>query len=130
MKRQRLFYIGVALSINILLSLFLLPLVMPQSNGYPFSRLLEVLLWQVICTICWPLAVLGIVLSVAFGASTFNATSVLFIFIYPAIQALLIHSAISKTYRRFESILLHLLVTLSFVVVWFYVLNGYDFMSG
>lgn len=130
MKRQRLLYTGLSLLINILLSWFLLPLVLFQSRGYPFSRLLEVLLWQVVCAIGWPFALLGIVLSIPFGARISNATSILFILIYPAIQILFIHSAISKTYRRFEYILMHLLVALSFVVVWYYVLNGYDFMFG
>ena len=57
-------------------------------------------------------------------------TSLLFIFMYPAMQVLLILSAISKSWRRVEFFLLHLLVTLSFAVVWYYVLNGYDFMVG
>jgi len=42
----------------------------------------------------------------------------------------LVRSAISRAPRRWELILMHVFVSLSFAVVWYYVLNGYNFMSG
>ena len=129
MKRQNILHISLSLVINIILSWTLLPFVIPPFEGYSLSRFLEVLLWQTISTVGWPFAVLGIVLSLPFGGKLSSA-SVLFILMYPIIQILLIRSMISKIPRRIELILLHLFVTFSFAVVWYYVLNGYDFMSG
>ena len=129
MKRQNILHISLSLVINIILSWTLLPFVIPPFEGYSLSRFLEVLLWQTISTVGWPFAVLGIVLSLPFGGKLSSA-SVLFILMYPIIQILLIRSMISKKPRRIELIILHFFVTFSFAVVWYYVLNGYDFMVG
>ena len=129
MKRQHILNISLSLVINIILSWTLLPFVILPFEGYSLSRFLEVLLWQTISTVGWPFAVLGIVLSLPFGGKLSSA-SVLFILMYPIIQILLIRSMISKKPRRIELIILHFFVTFSFAVVWYYVLNGYDFMVG
>jgi hypothetical protein len=78
----------------------------------------------------WPLALLGLILSLPFGANLTSIVPLLLALIYPAIQFLLIRCLITKTLRRVDFILLHILVIFSFVVVWYYVLNGYDFMVG
>jgi len=129
MKRQNILHISLSLVINIILSWTLLPFVIPPFEGYSLSRFLEVLFWQTICAIGWPFALFGIVLILPFGAKLSSA-SALFILMYPIIQILLIRSMISKIPRRMELILLHLFITFSFAVVWYYVLNGYDFMPG
>ena len=129
MKRQHILHISLSLVINIILSWTLLPFVIPPFEGYSLSRFLEVLLWQTISTVGWPFAVLGIVLSLPF-CGKLSSASVLFILMYPIIQILLIRSMISKKPRRIELIILHFFVTFSFAVVWYYVLNGYDFMVG
>lgn len=130
MQRQRILHISLSLAVNILLSWTLLPFVIPPFGCYSLFQLLEVLLWQGIGAVGWPLALLGIVLSVPFGAKLTSAYSLILMLMYPAIQFLLIHSAISRTPRRVELILMHLFVAFSFAVVWYYVLNGYDFMLG
>ena len=114
---------------NFLLSWTLLPFVIPPFRGYSPSEFFEVLFWQSIGAVGWPFVFLGVVLSVPFGAKLTSADS-LFTLMYPAIQFLLVRSAISRTPRHWELILMHMFVTLSFAVVWYYVLNGYDFMSG
>ena len=129
MKRQHLLRISLPLAVNILLSWTLLPFVIPPFESYSLSKFLEVLLWQGICTVGWPFALLGMVLSFPFG-TTLTSASTLFILIYPIIQVLLVRSMLSRIPRRVELILLHLFVPLSFAVVWYYVLNGYDFMLG
>jgi hypothetical protein len=78
----------------------------------------------------WPIALLGLVLSLPFGGKIPGVNPLLFMLIYPAMQFLLIRSVISKPPHRLELILLHLLIMISFLVVWSYVLNGYDFMLG
>jgi len=130
MQHQRLFYISLSLAVTILLSWTLLPFVIPPFGGYSLSELLEVLLWQGIGAVGWPLALFGVVISIPFGAKLTSAYSLLLILMYPAIQLLLIRSMISRTLRRVDLILMHFFVTFSFAVVWYYVLNGYDFMSG
>ena len=114
---------------NFLLSWTLLPFVIPPFRGYSPSEFFEVLFWQSIGAVGWPFVLLGVVLSVPFGAKLTSADYI-FTLMYPAIQFLLVRSAISRTPRHWEPILMHMFVTLSFAVVWYYVLNGYDFMSG
>ena len=130
MSVKRLLHISRFLTVNILLSWTLLPFVVPPFRGYSLSQLFEVVLWQSIGTVGWPFALLGVVLSVPFGAKLTNANSLFLTFMYPVIQLLIIRSAISRTPRRWELFLLHVFVTFSFAVVWYYVRTGYDFMSG
>lgn len=76
----------------------------------------------------WPFALLGLMISIPFGAEPTSQAFLLLV--YPAIQFLLIRSVITKTPHRVEIILLHISLIFSFVVMWYYVLNGYDFMVG
>jgi len=121
--------IGSTLIANFLLSWMLLPFVIPPFRSYSPSEFFEVLFWQSIGSVAWPLVLLGVVLTVPFGAKLTSVDS-LFTLMYPAIQFHLVRSLISRTQRHWELILMHVLVTLPFAVVWYYVLNGYDFMSG
>ncbi|MCX6083179.1 MAG: hypothetical protein NTW32_26935 [Chloroflexi bacterium] len=130
MQRQPLFHLSLSLAVNILLCCTLVPFVVPPFEGYSFSTLLEVLLWQGIGMVGWPLALFGMALSIPFGAKLTSVASFLFIILYPTIQFLLIRSVISKALHRLDFILLHVFVIFSFVIVWYYVLNGYDFMAG
>ncbi len=114
---------------NFMLSWTLLPFVIPPFRGYTPSELFEVLFWQGIGAVGWPFVLFGVALSLPFGAKLNSADS-LFTLMYPAIQFLLLRSAFSRTQRHWELILMHAFVTLSFAVVWYYVLNGYDFMTG
>ena len=120
MKRQSLFHLRLSFAVNILLCSTLLPFVIPPFGGYSFSILLEVLLWQGIGMAGWPFALIGMALSIPFGAKLTSVASFLFILQYPAIQFLLIRSVISKTQRRIDFILLHIFITFSFVVAWYY----------
>ena len=130
MQRQLLFRLGRSLSVTILLCCTLLPFAIPPFEGYSLSKLLEVLLWQSIGMVGWPFALLGLILSLPFGAKLTSIVPLLLTLIYPATQFLLIRSLIAKTPQRVDFILLHIFVIFSFVVVWYYVLNGYDFMVG
>jgi hypothetical protein len=128
MQCQNHFRLGVSLAVNFFLCCTLLPFVIPPFENYSYSKLLEVLLWQSIGMVGWPFALPGLILSIPFDA---KLTSVAFLLlVYPAIQFLIIRSMIAKTQLRMEIILLHIFVILSFVFMWYYVLNGYDFMVG
>lgn len=130
MQRQHLFHLGLSLVVNILLCCMLVPFVIPPFGGYSFSMLLEVLLWQSIGMVGWPIALLGMAVSIPFGGKLTSVAPFLFILLYPTIQFLLIRSVISKVLHRLDFILLHIFVIFSFVIVWYYALNGYDFMAG
>ena len=130
MQRQLPFRIGLSLAVNILLCCTLLPFAIPPFESYSLSKLLEVLLWQSIGMIGWPFAFLGLILSLPFGAKLTSVVPLMLMLIYPAIQFLLIRSLVAKMPQRVDFILLHIFVIFSFVVVWYYVLNGYDFMVG
>lgn len=130
MQRQPLLRLSLSLAVNIFLCCTLVPFVIPPFGGPSFSTLLEVLLWQGIGMAGWPFALLGMAISMPFGAKPASAASFLFILLYPAIQFLLIRSVIAKVQHRLDFILLHIFVIFSFVIVWYYVLNGYDFMAG
>ena len=130
MQRQPLFRFGLSLAVNILLCCTLLPLLIPPFEGYSPAKLLEVLLWQSIGMVGWPFALLGLILSLLFGTSLTSVVPLLLTLIYPAIQFLLLRCVIAKTPHRVDFILLHIFVIFSFVVIWYYVLNGYDFMVG
>ena len=130
MKHQYIFRLSLSLAVTILLCCTILPFLIPPYELNSISDVLEVLLWQGIATIGWPFALLGMALSLPFGARLTSATPLLLMLIYPVIQSLLIWSIISITPRRLVFILLHIFIILSFTVVWYYVQNGYDFMFG
>lgn len=130
MKRLSLFRLGLSLAANVLLCCTLLPFILPPFEGPSFSELLEVLLWQSIGMVGWPLAILGLILSLASGSGRASTAPLVLMLLYPAIQFLSLRSIMTKTPHRLDVILLHIFVILSFVVMWYYVLNGYDFMTG
>ena len=130
MIRHPLFRFGLPLAVNVLVCCTILPFFIPHTGGYSFSKLLEVLLWQSIGMAGWPFALMGLALSLPFGAKPANLASFVFILPYPAIQFLLIRSIISKRLGRLDIILVHIFVTISFLIMWYFVLNGYDFMTG
>lgn len=128
MTRQNHFRFGASLAVNFFFCCTILPLVIPALEGYSFTKLLEVLLWQSVAMVGWPFALLGLILSIPFGAKLTSAASLLLV--YPTIQFLLIRSVFAKTLHRLEIILLHIFVIFSFVLLWYYVSDGYDFMLG
>ena len=130
MQHRRLLIISGLLIINILLSWAILPFAIPPFQGYSPRDLLDVLLWQVIAAIGWPFAILGGLLSQIFTRGHANLLPLLLTLVYPVMLLLLGRVVFSKSHQRWELPLLHLLLAFSFAVIWYYVLNGYDFMPG
>ena len=130
MQHRRLLIISGLLIINILLSWVILPFAIPPFQGYSPRDLLDVLLWQVIAAIGWPFAILGGLLSQIFTRGHANLLPLLLTLVYPVMLLLLGRVVFSKSHQRWELLLLHLLLAFSFAVIWYYVLNGYDFMPG
>jgi hypothetical protein len=130
MECKRLLAVGKPLAVNVVVSWTILPFAVPPFGGYSLAELFEVLLWQGVCAVGWPFALLGILLSLPFGLDASGSWDFLLIIIYPTILVLLIRVLIAKAVRSLELLLLHMFVTFSFVAVWYRVLNGYDFMVG
>ncbi len=103
---------------------------MPPFRRYSLRELGEVLLWQGMGAVGWPLALLGGVVNLLFQGRVAGLAPLLFVAIYPLMLLLLVVALASKRFGRWALIALHLLIAFSFAAVWYRVLNGYDFMVG
>lgn len=119
-----------SLAVTLLLALTVLPLAIPPFRSYTIQELGEVLLWQAIGIVGWPLALFGALLSLPFRSATLEIAPIVLTLIYPIAFILLVLSLASRTVRLWPIILLHLAVLISFTAVWYGVLNGYTFMPG
>lgn len=120
----------LSLIVNFLISWTLLPLLIPPFRLYSLKELFEVLLWQGIGMIGWPLALLGSFLSFLFQFEVADIVTFLLILIYPNIWLLLFGIWRSKRFTQQALVMLHFLLTISYAIIWFQVLNGYEFMVG
>jgi hypothetical protein len=120
--------VGLSILINFLLSWTLLPLVIPTFRIYSLRELIEVLLWQGMGAVAWPLALIGGVANLLLQGKFSGLSSLLLILIYPIMLLLLFLVLRSKRPKPWTLILLNVLITVSFAAVWYQVLNGYEFM--
>ncbi len=118
------------LIVNFLFSWTILPLAIPPFRIYSFRELMEVLLWQCMGAVGWPLAILGGFASLILQGKVSDLVALLLVLIYPTMLLLLIFVLFSKHSRHWGLIVLHMLFTFSFAANWYQVLNGYDFMPG
>jgi len=122
--------ITAGLIVNFLLSWIILPLAFPPFHIYTFRELIEVLLWQGMGAVGWPLAILGGLANAILQGKVSDLVALLLVLIYPTMLLLLIFVLFSKRSKQWLLIVLHILITFSFAAVWYQVLNGYDFMIG
>ncbi len=81
---------------------------------------------QVVALVTWPLA---LVMSLIFGG-VIKWVDLAWLLMYPALTFLLIRVAVLKSHGRFDTVLLHSLIALSFGRVWHSLIYGFDFMVG
>jgi hypothetical protein len=127
---SKLKFLVPSLLVNFLISWTILPLAVTPFGFYSLNNLMEVLLWQGIATIGWPFAILGGFANLFQLGNVSSLASLLIVLIYPTMLLVLIFFLFSKRNKKRILILLHILLTLSYVAIWYQVLNGYDFMIG
>jgi hypothetical protein len=115
---------------NFLISWMILPLLIPPIRIYSFGELIEVLFWQSIGLLGWPLAIPGAVYNLLYQFERTDFFTFLYLLSYPSMWFLLIWVWRSQRLQMLALVGLHLLLIISFGAVWFQVLNGYDFMVG
>ncbi|MGB2962944.1 MAG: hypothetical protein WBB69_03065 [Anaerolineales bacterium] len=130
MKKIQPRTVWISLFSNLLFSSTILPLIIPPFGFYTPRELLEVLLWQGIGLVGWPIGLLGGAANILLGGTAPDVGTLLLFFTYPALLVLLIISLRAKRSRWGALISLHILLGLTFVIIWVQVLNGYDFMLG
>ena len=121
--------LGLSILINFLLSWTLLPFVVPPFRIYSLRELTEVLLWQGMGFVGWPLALIGGVANLLLQGKLNGLSSLLLVTIYPIILLLLFLVLKSKRPKPWTLILWHMLIAFSFAAVWYQVLNGYEFKT-
>lgn len=130
MNRGRLPSVLGPLVVTTLLSLTLLPLVIPPFRPPSMAEVGEVLLWQTIANIGWPVAIAGAILSLATGAVVTDPTSLALLLAYPFTYFILLRSLAARTVVVWHAVLLNALVLATYAGIWYGVGNGYSFMSG
>lgn len=107
-----------------------MPLVLPPFRLYTGRELEEVLVWQGMGLVGWPVGLVGGLANLLLHRAGSDLASLLLLSMYPVMILLLMFSLIPKRPRWWVLALLHILLTSSFAAVWYKVLNGYDFMRG
>jgi hypothetical protein len=122
--------VAASLVVNLLLSWTILPFLIHPFRAYPPGDLIEVLLWQGMGIVGWPLALFGGILSLVMQPQSTDLGALLLLLVYPALWLLLVLVLIPKRPNGWAVIALHMLLALSFAAVWHGVLGGSDFMGG
>jgi hypothetical protein len=121
---------GISIAVNFLVSWTLLPLVLPPFHGYSPRDLIEVLLWQGMGIVGWPLGLMGGLANLCLHRAGTDLVSLLLLSIYPVMFLSFIFSLFPKRPKWWVLVVLHIVLAGSFAVVWYKVLNSYDFMKG
>lgn len=120
----------VSLIANFFLSWMILPFATPPWRGYSVHELFEVLLWQAMGAVGWPMSILGGLANMILQGNVASLGSLLLVLIYPVMLILLLLALVSRRARSAGLILLHILLSFSFAAIWFQVLNGVEFLMG
>jgi hypothetical protein len=120
----------ISIAVNFLVSWTLLPLALPPSHSYSPRDLIEVLLWQGMGIVGWPLGLVGGLANLCLHRAGTDLVSLLLLSMYPVMLLFLIFSLFPKRRKWWVLAVLHIVLTGSFAVVWYKVLNGYDCMKG
>ncbi|HTW90947.1 MAG TPA: hypothetical protein VMH22_04495 [bacterium] len=129
-NRPRKIAAGISIPVNFMLSWTILPLAIPPFRGYSLREMGEVLLWQSMGMVGWPLGLVGGLTNLVLHHSGTDLVNLLLLSMYPVMILFLVLSLFPRRPRWWALASLHIVLTGSFVAVWHKVLNGYDFMKG
>ncbi|MCU0520652.1 MAG: hypothetical protein MUF84_08175 [Anaerolineae bacterium] len=129
-SRSKTISVLAGLIANALLSWTVLPLAIPPFRAYSYRELIEVLLWQGMGVVGWPLGILGGLANLSAQGNMSDFVDLLLLLIYPTALLLLMFALFSKRSKMWVLIIFHVLITFAFGIIWHRVLNGYDFMPG
>jgi hypothetical protein len=105
-----------------------LPFVIPPFRLYSFRELMEVMLWQVMGMVGWPLGLVGGLVNLLLHHAGTDVVGLLLLSMYPVVLLFFILSLFPRHPKWWVLTLLHIVLTGSFAAVWYRVLNGYDFV--
>jgi len=121
-------FIVISLGINFLVGCTLIPLILDPGR-FSFLKLLEVVYWQGMVAFTWPFLFLNI-LFIQFLGNLPDLNTILELLIYPSAWILFGLTLLLKRGKWITLVLLHIIIIISFLIVWNSVFTGYDFMIG
>jgi len=119
--------------VNLAFSLLALPFLVMPGTAWGLAHLLEVLFWQAVGLISWPLALFGLVATAALSPGTSAWSAMFMVMAYPLLIGLALVAGLARRPAGLTWLALgiyHLLLMVSFAAVWRQVLGGYSWMVG
>jgi hypothetical protein len=121
--------IWFSLLINSLICFVVLPRVLQPQTHISFKQFGEVLFFQFISLIGWPIPFMAGLAGLLWGGTFPGLVDLLILLIYPAGTASFVLTLILKN-KWIPLIITHILILISFLITWNSTLNGYNFMIG
>jgi hypothetical protein len=122
--------IWISLAVNLLFCITALPILLQSGSFFKSRQLFETLFWQGISIIAWPVAMIVGFLDFLGTGNLLDLRTTLSLAIYPLIWLAVLLLIFSKKGKWISLAILHILLVLSFIITWFPVFNGYNFMVG
>jgi len=116
--------------VDFLVCIIILPRILQPGSTFNISQLLETLFWQGMGLIAWPITLFMALISPLFSGSLPRLGDIFKLILYPLIEISLIFIIAGKKNKWIPLLVSHILILMSFVMVWTAVLGGYNFMVG
>ena len=122
--------IWISLVINLLICMIILPFILQPGSTFNINQLLETLFWQGMGLIAWPITLVMALISPLFSGSLPRISDILSLILYPMIEISLILIIAGQKNKWIPLLASHILILMSFIIVWTAILGGYNFMVG
>jgi hypothetical protein len=125
--------LGLTSIVNLAFSSLALPFLVMPGSSWGLGHLLEVLFWQAVGLVSWPLALSGLVATAALSPGTSAWSAMIIVIAYPLLIGLALVAVLARRPAGLPWLALglyHLLLLVSFAAVWRQVLGGYSWMVG
>jgi len=116
---------------NFIFSWIVLLFLLFPGLAWGVPKVFEVLFWQAIGFVGWPMALFGALASFLLQPDLTALRPLMALLAYPLLIVLAVVVVRGGSAKRWWALaLFHLLLAVSFVAVWYQVLTGYEFMVG